>query len=138
LIIVLNLVLQNYLSLPNNNNIIMAKMKQGTLNGPKQKSKNLIPVEDLKKVVGGMRREMTEREDERTMLQKNRNIGLPYAQDKDAAQRIKRIRQENNYYGGVADRYQSILDKSPRVMMKRDTPLPSSEGLFSKLKNWFE
>lgn len=116
----------------------MAKMKQGTLNGPKQKSKNLIPVDDLKKVVGGMRREMTEREDERTMLQKNRNIGLPYAQDKDAAQRIKRIRQENNYYGGVADRYQSILDKSPRVMVKRDVPLPSSEGLFSKIKNWFE
>lgn len=113
----------------------MAKMKQGTLNGPKQKSKNLIPVDDLQKVVGGMRRGMTEREDERTMLQKNRNIGLPAAQDKDAAQRIKRIRQENSYYGGVADRYQGIIDKAPRVTIKRDIPLPSSEGMMSKIAN---
>jgi hypothetical protein len=115
----------------------MAKMKQGTLNGPKQKSKNLIPVEDLKKVVGGMRREMTEREDERTMLQKNRNIGLPAAQDKDAAQRIKRIRQENNYYGGVADRYQGLIDAAPKATSGRDTPLPSSNRLFTRVKSWF-
>lgn len=93
------------------------------------KKNTMTTVGDLKKVVGGMRKAMTEREDERTMLQKNRNLGLAPAQDKDAASRIARIRKENAYYGTIAERYQGLIDSKVKG---RDMPLPSSSQLFNK------
>lgn len=99
------------------------------------KKKSMTTVGDLKKVVGGMRKAQVEREDERTMLQKNRNLGLAPAQDKAAASRIAQLRKENAYYSPIAERYQGLVDSKTKG---RDTPLPSSEGLFDKIKGFFE
>jgi len=104
----------------------------------KQKPNTKISVGELKKVTRGMRHDITEREDERTMIQKNRNIGLPAAQDKQAAARIAQIRKENNYYGPIADRYQGLIDAAPKPQAGRDMPLPSSNRLFTRVKSWFK
>ena len=122
--------MQNYLSLPNNNNI-MAQIKEGSLTGPKKKPNSMIKVGDLKKVVGGMRKASVEREDERTMLQKNRNLGLAPEQDKAAASRIGQLRKENAYYAPIAERYEGIINNAAAG---RDVPLPSSSQLFNKKK----
>jgi hypothetical protein len=95
------------------------------------KKKSMVKVGDLKKVVGGMRKASAEREDERTMLQKNRNLGLAPDQDKAAAERITRIRKENAYYAPIAERYQGIINSAAAG---RDVPLPSSSQLFNKKK----
>jgi hypothetical protein len=78
------------------------------------KKKSMTTVGELKKVVGGMRKAHVEREDERTMLQKNRNIGLAYEQDKEAASRIKQLRKENGYYAPIAERYEGIINTAVR------------------------
>jgi hypothetical protein len=69
------------------------------------------------------------REDERTMLQKNRNLGLAPDQDKAAASRIAQLRKENAYYAPIAERYQGLIDSKTKG---RDVPLPSSSQLFNK------
>ena len=39
----------------------------------------------------------------------------------------------------AANRFRSAADAAvAKAKAGRDTPLPSSEGLFSKIKNWFE
>jgi membrane protease subunit (stomatin/prohibitin family) len=93
------------------------------------KKNSMIKIGDLKGVVGGMRKAMTEREDERTMLQKNRNLGLAPDQDKAAASRIAQLRKENAYYAPIAERYQGLIDSKTKG---RDIPLPSSSQLFNK------
>jgi hypothetical protein len=93
------------------------------------KKNSMIKVGELKGVVGGMRKAMTEREDERTRLQKERNLGLAPDQDKAAATRIARIRKENAYYAPIAERYQGLIDSKVKG---RDMPLPSSSQLFNK------
>ena len=98
--------------------------------GPKDK-KNLVTVGALKGVVKGLEGKITEREDERTMIQKNRNLGLAPAQDKAAGDRINRLRQEKGYYNGVRERYQGIINNAAAG---RDVPLPSSSQLFNKKK----
>mgnify|MGYP000126041662 CR=1 FL=1 len=109
----------------------MAQIKQGSLEDPKKKSKSMVKVGDLKKVVKGLEGKITEREDERTMIQKNRNIGLAPAQDKAAGDRISRLRQEKGYYNGVREKYQGIINNAA---VGRDMPLPSSSQLFNKKK----
>lgn len=91
------------------------------------KKNTMTTVGELKKVVGGMRKAQTEREDERTRLQKERNLGLAPDQDKAAADRIARIRKENAYYAPIAERYQGLIDSKVKG---RDMPLPSSSQLF--------
>lgn len=95
------------------------------------KKKSMVKVGDLKKVVKGLEGKITEREDERTMIQKNRNMGLSPADDKAASSRIGRLRQEKGYYNGVRERYQGIIDNAAAG---RDVPLPSSSQLFNKKK----
>lgn len=109
----------------------MAQIKQGSLEDPKKKSKSMVKVGELKKVVGGIRKASAEREDERTMLQKNRNLGLAPDQDKAAASRIGQLRKENAYYAPIAERYQSVINKAAAG---RDVPLPPSSQLFNKKK----
>jgi hypothetical protein len=95
------------------------------------KKKSMVKVGDLKKVVKGLEGKITEREDERTMIQKNRNIGLSPGDDKAAASRIGRLRQEKGYYNEVRERYQGIIKSAASG---RDVPLPSSSQLFNKKK----
>lgn len=78
------------------------------------KKNSMIKIGDLKNVVGGMRKAMTEREDERTMLQKNRNLGLAPDQDKAAAARIGQLRKENAYYAPIAERYEGLINTAVR------------------------
>ena len=91
----------------------MAQIKEGTLTGPKKKN-SMTTVGELKKVVGGMRKEYTQREDERTALQKERNLGLAPAQDKAAASRISQLRKENAYYAPIAERYEGLINNAVR------------------------
>ena len=93
------------------------------------KKNTMVTVGALKGVIGGLERKITEREDERTRLQKQRNIGLAPDQDKAAASRIDRLRQEKSYYNGVRERYQGLVDSKVKG---RDMPLPPSSQLFSK------
>ena len=92
----------------------MAQIKQGSLEDPKKKSKSMVKVGDLKKVVKGLEGKITEREDERTMLQKNRNLGLAPDQDKAAASRIAQLRKENAYYAPIAERYEGLINTAVR------------------------
>jgi len=96
------------------------------------KKSSMTTVGALKSTIGGLEKKIAEREDERTMLQKNRNIGLAAADDKDAASRIARLRQEKNYYNGVRERYQGLVDSKTKG---RDTPLPSSDGILGTITN---
>lgn len=91
------------------------------------KKNTMVTIGALKGVIGGLEKKIAEREDERTMLQKNRNLGLAPAQDKAAASRIERLRQEKTYYNGVRERYQGLVDSKTKG---RDVPLPSSSQLF--------
>ena len=92
----------------------MAKITQGSLTGPKKKVNSMTTVGDLKKVVGGMRKAHTQREDERTGLQKERNLGLAPDQDKAAAARIGQLRKENAYYAPIAERYEGLINTAVR------------------------
>lgn len=105
----------------------MAQIKQGSLEEPKKKPNSMVKVGELKKVVGGMRKASTEREDERTMLQKNRNLGLAPAQDKAAAARIGQLRKENAYYAPIAERYQGVIDKAKAKVRNSKMPLAPTE-----------
>lgn len=98
------------------------------------KKNTMTTVGALKSTIGGLEKKIAEREDERTMLQKNRNIGLAPQQDKDAAGRINRLRQEKAYYNGVRERYQGLVDSKTKG---RDMPLPSSDSLWDKVKSIF-
>ena len=104
----------------------MAKITQGSLTGPK-KPNSMIKVGELKGVVGGMRKAMTEREDERTMLQKNRNLGLAPDQDKAAATRIGQLRKENAYYAPIAERYQGLIDNASKPVRNSKMPLAPTQ-----------
>jgi hypothetical protein len=112
----------------------MAKITQGSLTGPKKPS-SMTTVGDLKKTVRNMRRENVEREDYRTMLQKNINNGMPDRMAVDAVKDMQQMRKEKAYYTPIIDRYQGLIDAKTKG---RDTPLPSSEGLFDKIKGYFK
>ena len=92
------------------------------------KKKSMVKVGDLKIVVGGMRKASAEREDERTMLQKNRNLGLAPDQDKAAASRIGQLRKENAYYAPIAERYQGLIDSKAKV---RNSKMPLAPTEFN-------
>ena len=100
----------------------------------KQKPKSMTTVGELKKTVRNMRRENVEREDYRTMLQKNINTGMPDRMAVDAVKDMQRMRKEKAYYAPIIERYQGLIDSKTKG---RDTPLPSSEGLFDKIKGYF-
>lgn len=101
----------------------------------KQKPSSMTTVGDLKKVVRNMRRENVEREDYRTLLQKNLNIGVPDQMAKENVRDMQQMRKEKAYYTPIIDRYQGLIDAKTKG---RDTPLPSSEGLFDKIKGYFK
>jgi hypothetical protein len=104
----------------------MAQIKQGSLTGPKKPS-SMTTVGELKGVVGGMRKAYTQREDERTMLQKNRNLGLAPDQDKAAATRIAQLRKENAYYAPIAERYQGLIDNASKPVRNSKMPLAPTQ-----------
>jgi len=64
----------------------------------KQKPSSMTTVGELKKTVRNMTRENTEREDYRTMLQKNINNGMPDRMAIDAVKDMKQMRKEKAYY----------------------------------------
>jgi hypothetical protein len=101
----------------------------------KQKPKSMTTVGELKKTVRNMRRENTEREDYRTLLQKNINIGVPDQMAIDNVRDMQQMRKEKAYYTPIIERYQGLIDAKTKG---RDTPLPSSEGLFDKIKGYFK
>jgi len=101
----------------------------------KQKPSSMTTVGELKKTVRNMRRENTEREDYRTMLQKNINTGMPDRMVTEAVKDMQRMRKEKAYYAPIIERYQGLIDSKTKG---RDTPLPSSEGLFDKIKGYFK
>jgi hypothetical protein len=101
----------------------------------KQKPKSMTTVGELKKTVRNMRRENVEREDYRTMLQKNINTGMPDRMAVDAVKDMQQMRKEKAYYTPIIERYQGLIDSKTKG---RDTPLPSSEGLFDKIKGYFK
>jgi len=91
----------------------MAKITEGSLTGPK-KPNSMTTVGELKKTVRNMRRENIEREDERTMIQQNRNIGISDEQERAAGQRIAQLRKEKAYYAPIIDRYQGLINTAVR------------------------
>jgi len=53
----------------------------------------------------------------------------------DAVKDMQRMRKEKAYYAPIIERYQGLIDAKTKG---RDTPLPSSEGLFDKIKGYFK
>jgi hypothetical protein len=93
----------------------------------KQKPKSMTTVGDLKKVVSGMRRENAEREDYRTMLQKNLNIGMPDQMARDAVKDMQQMRKEKAYYGPIIDRYQGLIDEKTKLVRNSKMPLAPTQ-----------
>jgi hypothetical protein len=94
----------------------------------KQKPKSMTTVGELKKTVRNMTRENTEREDYRTMLQKNINTGMPDQMARDAVKDMKQMRKEKAYYSPIIERYQGLIDSKTKV---RNSKMPLAPTEFN-------
>jgi hypothetical protein len=93
----------------------------------KQKPTSMTPVGELKKTVRNMRRENTEREDYRTLLQKNINIGVPDQMAKDNVRDMQQMRKEISYYSPIIDRYQGLIDEKTKLVRNSTMPLAPTQ-----------
>lgn len=93
----------------------------------KQKPSSMTTVGELRKVVRGMRLENTDREDYRTLLQKNINIGMPNEMAIDAVKDMHQMRKETAYYGPIIDRYQGLIDEKIKLVRNSKVPLAPTQ-----------